>query len=457
MANVFERLREWFLQPLLGDTYVDKRNDIKNRRNYRNGVQKAPLKSEDDCVIVNFCGLIADRSVSMLFGKDITFDLPGESDSPEQVYIDEVWKANHKQDILKSVASYGTEDGTCYIKLLPDGTADSNGNLIPRLVVLDPASIVMETEQNDCTIVIRYIIAYTTHDPETDKDVAYKQVIERGSRLDEAEGGYILTGWTILDYHSNNYNSWILDDTNVWEYDFPPIVHWKNLPKNGSPYGSPDINDDIINLQDKFNFVVSNTAKIIKYHAHPKTWGRKFGKPNQANWGVDEMVLSDSDTAMLQNLEMQSDLGSSLNFIKFLRQAIFDIARSVDIDSLADKLGALTNFGLRVLYQDALSKVEDKRGLYGEALIQINHILLELAGFKNTDGGEIIWFDVLPVDEVGQINALKTDMDLGLVSKQTASNKRGYEWEDEEQRLADEKVSGDNVGAALLRAFGQGK
>jgi hypothetical protein len=48
-------------------------------------------------------------------------------------------------------------------------------------------------------------------------------------------------------------------------------------------------------------------------------------------------------------------------------------------------------------------------------------------------------------------------MDLGLVSKQTASNKRGYEWEDEEQRLADEKVSGDNVGAALLRAFGQGK
>jgi hypothetical protein len=154
---------------------------------------------------------------------------------------------------------------------------------------------------------------------------------------------------------------------------------------------------------------------------------------------------------------MQSDLESSLNFIKFLRQAIFDIARSVDIDSLADKLGALTNFGLRVLYQDALSKVEDKRGLYGEALIQINHILLELAGFKNTDGGEIIWFDVLPVDEVGQINALKTDMDLGLVSKQTASNKRGYEWEDEEQRLADEKVSGDNVGAALLRAFGQGK
>ena len=113
MANVFERLREWFLQPLLGDTYVDKRNDIKNRRNYRNGVQKAPLKSEDDCVIVNFCGLIADRSVSMLFGKDIAFDLPGESDSPEQVYIDEVWRANHKQDILKSAALYGTEAGTC--------------------------------------------------------------------------------------------------------------------------------------------------------------------------------------------------------------------------------------------------------------------------------------------------------------------------------------------------------
>jgi len=159
---------------------------------------------------------------------------------------------------------------------------------------------------------------------------------------------------------------------------------------------------------------------------------------------------------MIQNLEMQSDLSSSLSFIRYLRQALFDVSRAVDIDSLSDKLGSLTNFGLRVLYQDALGKLEEKRGLYAEAIVEINHRLLELAGADDTDGGEVVWPDVMPVDAVGQAQALSTDIDFGLVSKQTASGLRGYTWEDEEKRMSNERVASDNVGAALLRAFGQG-
>jgi len=135
---------------------------------------------------------------------------------------------------------------------------------------------------------------------------------------------------------------------------------------------------------------------------------------------------------------------------------MFDVARSVDIDSLADKLGSLTNFGLRVLYQDALSKLEEKRGLYGEAIVEINHRLLELAGAPDTDGGEVVWEDVMPANESEVAQAIRTDLELGLVSKQTAAGLRGYTWADEEERMAGEKVAGDNVGAALLRAFGQG-
>jgi hypothetical protein len=53
--------------------------------------------------------------------------------------------------------------------------------------------------------------------------------------------------------------------------------------------------------------------------------------------------------------------------------------------------------------------------------------------------------------------AIKTDLELGLVSKQTASGLRGYTWADEEERMAGEKAANDNIGAALLRAFGQGE
>jgi len=135
---------------------------------------------------------------------------------------------------------------------------------------------------------------------------------------------------------------------------------------------------------------------------------------------------------------------------------MFDISRSVDLDSLTDKLGALTNFGLRVLYQDALSKLEEKRGLFGEGIVEINHRLLELAGAPDTDGGVVFWPDLLPENNMENAQALRTDLELGLVSKQTAAGKRGYMWTDEEERIASETAAGDNIGAALLRTFSQG-
>jgi len=446
--GVMDNFRNWLLEPLLGRETVERVNASSLRRDYRRGQHKAPIKSADDAIIVNFIGLLVDRSVAMLFGQEPSFDLPGESDAPSQQYIDAVWRANRKMQLLKRAAVYGAESGTCYVKILPDGAVTKDGKIVPQLVVLDPANVTMDALPEDIDTIFRYTIAYAIEDPVTKKGKAIKQVIEH-----DAETGY----WTITDSVSINGAKW--EDTNeqVWEWDFAPIVHWFNLPEVGSVYGRPDITNDLIDLQDKINFVSSNTAKIIKYHAYPKTWARGFSNTTKVQWGVDDMVTTSDPNALIQNLEMQSDLSSSLNFIRYLRQALFDTSRAVDIDSMADKLGTLTNFGLRVLYQDALSKLEEKRGLYGEAIVEINHRLLALAGAPDNDGGEVVWPDVMPVNEDEASTAIRRDLELGLVSKQTASGLRGYTWKDEEERIASEKAAGDNIGAALLRAFGRGE
>ena len=446
--GVLDNFRNWLLEPLLGREFSIKASEATLKREYRRGQHKAPIKTADDAIIVNFIGLLVDRSVGMLFGKEPQFDLPGEADAPAQQYIDAVWNANRKMQLLKRAAVYGAEAGTCYMKILPDGAVDKQGRLIPRLVVLDPATVTMDALPEDIDTIFRYTIAYTITDPITGKDKTYKQVFEH-----DVETGY----WNITYSESINGGKWAVTNEQVWEWDFAPIVHWHNLPDVGSVYGRPDITDDLIDLQDKINFVSSNTAKIIKYHAYPKTWARGFVNTSRVAWGVDEMVTTSDPNAMIQNLEMQSDLSSSLSFIRYLRQALFDVSRAVDIDSLSDKLGSLTNFGLRVLYQDALGKLEEKRGLYEEAIVEINHRLLELAGAPDTDGGEVVWPDVMPENENEVAMAVKTDLELGLVSKQTASGLRGYTWEDEEARMSDERVASDNVGAALLRAFGQGE
>lgn len=444
MLNNF---RNWLLEPLLGSDWAKRSEALNVAREYRRGKHKPPIKTPDDAIVINFIGLLTDRSIANLFGKEPIFDLPGESDSAEQVYIDGVWAANRKMNLLKQAAMYGAESGTCYIKILPNGAIDKTGAVVPRLVALDPSWVTMDTLPEDVDTVIRYTIAYTITDPITKKEKAIKQVIEH-----DADSSY----WSVVDYVSTG-SRWDKVDESMWEFDFAPIISWQNLPEPGSPYGRPDITEDLIDLQNKINFVSSNTAKTIKYHAHPKTWARGFLKQEKVSWGADEMLISDDPNALVQNLEMQSDLGSSMDFIRYLRQALFDVSRAVDIDSMADKLGSLTNFGLRVLYQDALGKLEEKRGLYGEAIIEINHRLLVLSGAANTDGGEIDWPDVMPenVNEVSQ--AIRNDLELGLVSKQTASGRRGYTWADEEQRIADERLATDNIGAALLRQFGQGE
>ena len=446
--GIMDNFRNWLLEPLLGREAVQRAGAANLSRNYRRGQHKAPIKTADDAIVVNFIGLLVDRSVAMLFGKEPQFDLPGESDAPVQQYIDEVWNANRKMQLLKRAAVYGAETGTCYVKILPDGAVNRDGKLIPRLVVLDPATVTMDALPEDIDTIIRYTIAYTITDPVTGKDKTIRQVTEH-----DVETGY----WTITDYVSVNGNKFEVTNQQVWEYDFAPIVHWHNLPDVGSVYGRPDITADLIDLQDKINFVSSNTAKIIKYHAYPKTWARGFQNSGKIAWGVDEMVTTSDPNALIQNLEMQGDLSSSLAFIRYLRQALFDVSRAVDIESMADKLGSLTNFGLRVLYQDALSKLEEKRGLYAEGIIEINHRLLELAGAPDTDGGEVVWEEVMPANENEIAMAVKTDLELGLVSKQTASGLRGYTWTDEEERIASETAAGDNLGAALLRAFGQGE
>ena len=446
--GVMDNFRNWLLEPLLGREAVERRSASTLKRDYRRGNHKAPIKSADDAIVVNFIGLLVDRSVAMLFGKEPEFDLPGESDSAEQLYIDEVWRANRKVNLLKQSAVYGAESGTCYVKILPDAAITKDGKLIPRLIVLDPATVTMDALPEDIDTIYRYTIAYTITDPVTGKDKSFRQVTEH-----DVESGY----WNITDYESINGARWTVTNEQVWEWSFAPIVHWHNLPDVGSVYGRPDITADLIDLQDKINFVSSNTAKIIKYHAYPKTWARGFQNSGKVAWGVDEMITTSDANALIQNLEMQSDLSSSLSFIRYLRQALFDVGRTVDIESMADKLGNLTNFGLRVLYQDALSKLEEKRGLYGEGIIEINHRLLELAGAPDTDGGEVKWKDLLPTNESELSQAIKTDLELGLVSKQTASGLRGYTWGDEKERMTGEKAANDNIGAALLRAFGQGE
>ncbi|MUG33631.1 hypothetical protein, partial [Psychrobacter sanguinis] len=60
----------------------------------------------------------------------------------------------------------------------------------------------------------------------------------------------------------------------------------------------------------------------------------------------------------------------------------------------------------------------------------------------------IVWSEPLPENEQEEMAAVQGDLNMGIVSKQTASEKRGYDWEETEQpRIQQEQANNDTLGA----------
>jgi len=220
-------------------------------------------------------------------------------------------------------------------------------------------------------------------------------------------------------------------------------------------------------LQDKYNESQSNINKILSLQAWAQKWvtGGKWPRTKDdkgteyLDIGPDKALEFSGDNVAVGILQPSGDLGSSRQFANDLRRDMFDIAATVDADTVKDKVGALTNFGLRVLFKNELAKNATKQLLYGELLSQVNNRLLQINGFSSeqADPGKVIFGDALPTNDTEAIQVLIQEKDLGIISLQTAAKARGYDWEEEQKRLADEKQAAGNLGGNMIRDFLAGR
>jgi len=451
-----ERIVSW-LQGGSSSEFYDRSTNMASRREYRLGAQKRFLRRSregfDDNVIGNFLGLALDRGVSLLFGKPVKFEW--EEGTPDDLieYIEGIWEANNMPVLLHKLGMYGAEDGTVFVKLVPD--YEKGWRIVPQ----DPIYKDIVTDPNDEEIIIRYVTQYKYSD-ENGFEIAKRETMLNGAYAEGASPDNWLIRYETASRETGG--KWREDGTDVWAYPVPPIIHWQNLPMIGTTWGMPDISDDVIELQDKSNFNISNVNRIIRFFAHPFRWSRGFGGARtgqgataEADTGPDKMPNVDSATAEIFQLDAIGDLPGAVAHTQNLRQMIFDITRNTDITSMKDKVGALTNFGLRILFFDALNKLETKRGLYGWGIREINRRIQIFSNLEPMDC-EVIWEDPLPTDEAALTANTQSALNMGIISKETACERLGYNWEDEQKRMETEQAATDNIGAQILRAFERG-
>lgn len=390
---------------------------------------------QDDNVIVNFARLIVDKGVSFLFGKDIDFELSETEQTPAEDWLGGCWQYNHKATTLHKIALNGALCGHSFIKIVPNQP-------YPRLVVLDPATVTVRWDVNDIEQVDSYIIQYPAQEPRTGKPIVVRQEIERNGQR-----------WHITDQISRSGAvRWETTGESEWLYSWSPIVDCQNLPAPNEFWGISDLEDDVLQLNESINFVLSNIARIIRYHAHPKTWGKGF-MANQLKIGVDETIILPSPEAELHNLEMASDLNSSIALYERLREALHEVSRVPEVATgKLDSAGALSGVALQILYQPLLEKTETKRRTYGDMLVELNRRLLEMGGYGADNITVIHWPELLPSDSYQEAQTMLVHQNLG-VSNDTILARLGYDPDLEKQK---KEASSAELGEKLLTAFEKG-
>lgn len=420
---------------------------------YYAGVQKKALKPTkegvDFNIVINLASLIVDRTVSMLFGGGVEF----EYDSKENAeFLEGVWDANKKDILLHDLGQNGAIYGTGYVKILPGGVTTEDGELTYGLVALSPMNMIVGVNAHDVREVLYYVLRYTVN--ENGKTIAYREVTKKIKTGDDVH-------WEVFTQRQGRgmSNKWENVGPSVqWEYDFPPIHHAKNLPHAGSPYGRSDI-EDVLGLQDDYNAAFSNVNKILWYHGHPHLWTNgKIG--SLLDWSAEKILEikggGEVTNPSLQSLQLEGDLGASREFYNDIRRDLMDVSRTTDVETIKDKAGALTNFGLRVLFKDELAKTKTKQLLYGDFILEINRRLLILDN-RDPEAGKLQWGEALPENENEETTALKSDLDMGIVSKKTVALRRGYDWDAEKKEISSERTQAGNVGGQIINEFMRGR
>jgi hypothetical protein len=453
------------------------RNELRVRtertdRNWRyyNGDHKKHLADDesntDDNVRINLYGLAVEKSAAVLNSPE--FDIadnkpPTPAIEPrngvyqrlvpekteDQIWLDALWEVNNKELFIHNQATTSGVTGDNFIKVIPDvypapegvsKNPDGTDRTLPRLILLNPCHVTAFWDEGDKDRALAYRIQYGKEGSAKRQEIVWQNAV----MSDRGDGTYVedqAAGWVITDWEQrDNRRTWIQVDRQMWGYEWPPIVHWQNLPDPKDFYGSEDVEDSNLALNDSLNFVASNIQRIIKYHADPKAVAIGAKANEKINeQAVNRIIVIENEKADLKLLEMQGDLKSSMDFAKMLRRAFFDGTRETDPATVEDRVGVLTNFGLRVLFGDKVKKAESKRMMAGMGLTEICQHALELGGFGAGRKVVVKWQDLLPADDIAQATALGMDVEQGL-SKTTYLDRRGYDTELEIKRRSQENA-----------------
>lgn len=449
-----------------------RRARIKRNRDYYDGnmtdvlyqAQGSKLKSN---IKLPLCQMLIDRSVTAMMGTDDTGNIEGvqfeavdpnptpetqsrlervmgamnilaqndrQSATPDtnpiQEILDSILQANRKNRLLHDFFQGGAFTGHFAVRIFPDAIEhpDDPSQLLPRIVSLDMSLVSVFWKADDADTVLWYRI-------DTGADKARR--IEDIVRVLDDNGNTLR--WDMHTYTPVSNGNWQLDSTTPWNHKWSPIVDGQNLPRAKAMgyYGGDELGM-LPDMNDALNFLASNALVIQKSYGSPITVAKgvelgtdENGDPNPLDIAPGAVLEVNAD-GDIYVVEVKADNAAAFRLVEYLQSSFFAASRQVDPATIKDKLGDLTNFGLRILYGDALQKRNDKWLDAGEVLKQAVQRALLLATGQAVKVN-ITPAEMLPSNIAETAHAMQTAQTFGL-SSASALTKLGFDPTTEEDK-----------------------
>ena len=451
-------------------------NEISEYWDFYLGDQWRVVREEGESLITfNYSKAIVDKSVSFLFGKGFRIQPHKEVAQELKPLLDEVWEYNKKDILGVEIGQMGAITGDCFIKVSwEDPEVDDNGMLYEeeypdgkvRINVLPTSSVFPVYSSHDKDKMVSCTIQYAILEMGIDgKPVArmYKEVVTRDTI------SYYIDNELVEEIPN------ILREIN--------IVQIKNIPLAGESRGQSDLKS-IIPLQKELNAKVTDVSDIINYHSAPITI-IQGAKSKNLEKGAKKVWGGLPKDAKVYNLELNSDLNASNNFISTIKTAIHELSNTPE-DSLGGKsaVSNTTGVALQIKYAPLLEKTWLKRQTYGGGIKDVCRLVIKLLRVKGSDEERkllndlmatsegikkvfditVTFPDPLPKDEMVQLQIIAQKMNLGLEEPEGALIELGYEgdiqeklekireYQKEQQNLMFDLAGAENIDIAGIQS-----
>lgn len=424
-------------------------------------------KGVNDNVKVNPARAMVNTSVYFLFANSPSFEVSPEAldtfgtqgttpvvntangvsyeQNPEWLRaLNRAWKANNKDMFLNNLGLSGAIHGDVFIKLVPK--AMGMRNEFPRIIILDPSTVDIELDPNDCERVLKWMIEYVVEDED---GRPHLQIQEISANVNEFG---VTQSWTMQDYiHEMEWAhgaGWVpgmgmkvpVGEPVQWDYPWAPIEHCQNIAVPHQFWGLPDLDESSVEVIAALQRSMSSLNKIVRIHASPRMFAKNV-MPDQ----VDEIDVSADNIITLPNMEADlgvlqtlQNLSPSIQFTDKLREDLYEMLQIPPIalgrfESASTSISGVT---LSILYAPILQKTDLKQISYGAMLMRLNHKMLELMGYpehEEHEGLVVVWPENMPGSAYLNRQTLMSDAQLGA-STYTVMEKLGYDPVEEEQR-----------------------